>query len=172
MLFRSGFLVSGAAMLYVEYNVAAPLQGGDQVINRYGIDDTPRAVLDVTRTFAGNGTGPSENHNRLLNFGLGAAVTAALSALRLRFVNWPLHPVGFLLVYSYPLGRIWFSVMLGWLAKLLLVKYGGASVYRKARPYFIGMIIGEAAAASTWLAVALVRNAMDLSFQSIRLLPG
>ncbi len=168
-----GFLVSGAAMLYVEYNFAAPIDGsGAQVLNSYGVDDVPRAVLDSTRQFAGSSTGPTENHNRMLNFGLGAAVTAALSGLRLRFVNWPLHPVGFLLVYSYPMGRIWFSVLLGWLAKLLLVKYGGSSTYRAARPYFIGMIIGEAAVASTWLTVALVRNSMGLDFESIRLLPG
>ena len=70
------------------------------------------------------------------------------------------------------MGRIWFSIFVGWLAKWLLVKYGGASIYRKAQPYFIGMIIGEAAAAAGWMTVGLVRNAMGLSYEAINLLPG
>ncbi len=167
-----GYVVSGASMLYTEYNFAATLDAESEApINRYAIDDTPQYVLNTTRDFAGTNTGPKENHSRPLHFGIGAVLTAGLGALRLRFVNWPLHPVGFLLVYTYPMQKIWFSIMLGWLAKLLLVKYGGAALYRAARPYFIGMIIGEAAVAATWLVVAIVRNAMGLDFQLIRLLP-
>ena len=66
--------------------------------------------------------------------------TAALSVLRLRFVAWPLHPVGYLLAFSWPMKMIWFSLFVGWVAKVLLVRFGGVSLYRAARPVFIGLI--------------------------------
>lgn len=168
-----GYVVSGASMLFTEYNHASTLDSEQySPINGYAIDDTVGDILNTTASFSGGGTGPTESHSRPLHFGVGAAVTGILSALRLRFVNWPLHPVGYLLVFSYPMARIWLSIMVGWLAKLLLVKYGGSTVYRQARNYFIGMIIGEAAAAATWLTVGLVRNAMGLGYEAINLLPG
>jgi len=49
-------------------------------------------------------------------------ITAALSVLRLRFVSWPLHPVGLLLAHSYPIKMVWFSVFVGWLLKVLAVR--------------------------------------------------
>src|SRR5690606_35438379 len=112
------------------------------------------------------------DHNSLGHFVFGAGLTGPLSALRLRFASWPLQPVGFLLLYTMPIQRIWFSIFLGWLAKMLLVRFGGSTIYRAARPYFIGMIIGEAAAAATWLIVAMIRNAQGLPFESINLLPS
>jgi hypothetical protein len=36
--------------------------------------------------------------------------------------------------------------MLGWVAKNLLVRFGGAGGYRKARPFFVGLIFGESLA--------------------------
>ncbi len=168
-----GYVVAGAGMLYAEYAHASPIAStSGEPVNGYGVSDTPANIYDSTASFRAGGTGPKENHNRLLHFGFGATITGALSALRLQYAAWPLHPVGYLLVFSYPLRRIWFSVMLGWLAKVLLVKYGGAGAYRAARPYFIGMIIGEASVAGFWLLVALVRNAQGLPFEAIRLLPG
>ncbi len=168
-----GYVVSGASMIYTEYAHASTLGVPESTpINAYAVDSSANDILDRTREFENGGTGPKENHNRLLNFGSGATVTAGLSALRLRYVSWPIHPVGFLLVYSYPMYKIWFSVLLGWLAKVLLVKYGGSTVYRAAKPYFIGLIVGEATVAAFWLLVGFIRNAQNLPFEAINLLPG
>ncbi len=168
-----GYVVSGTSMLYTEYAHASSLGiPEDTPINGYGINATASDIYTRTREFVDNGNGPQENHNRLLNLGLGATITAALGALRLRFVGWPIHPVGYLLVFSYPLRTIWFSIFLGWLAKVLLVRFGGSSIYRAARPYFIGMILGEAAVAGFWLVVAFVLSSQGSLYQSIRLLPG
>jgi len=70
-----------------------------------------------------------------------------------------------------PLRSIWFSIFLGWLAKVVIVRFGGAGLYRAARNVFIGLILGEAAAAALWLCVSLVRLAMGLNYQAVRLLP-
>jgi hypothetical protein len=97
---------------------------------------------------------------------------AILSVLRLRFMSFPLHPVGFLLASSYVIGEIWFSIMLGWLAKLILLRFGGASAFRAAKSIFIGLILGEAGAAAFWLIVSLLLNAVGLTYYPIRLFPA
>ena len=75
----------------------------------------------------------------------------AHSWLRPTFVNWPLHPVGFLLCYTYGLQVTWFSIFLDWLAKSVLVSFGGARVYYRAQPFFLGVIYGEVITTGFWL---------------------
>jgi hypothetical protein len=168
-----GYVVAGGAMLYTEYNYAATADRRQYFpINPYGVRDSVNNVtLTPTRDFLLRG-GPNENHNRWAHVGVGAAITTTLSVLRLRFVSWPLHPVGFLLVYSYPVLNTWFSILVGWLSKVLIVRFGGASLYRAARPLFVGLIIGEVGAMGFWMVVSLVLNAMGMDYVAIKLLPG
>ena len=35
-----------------------------------------------------------------------------------------------------------FSVLIAWLSKSIIMRYGGISSYRAARPFFIGLIAG------------------------------
>lgn len=168
-----GFAVSGASMLYIEYTHGSTLDRKQATpINAYGVEGSVKSqVLDVTKDYIEKG-GPTENHSRWTHLTIGAAVTATLSILRLRFASWPIHPVGYLLAYSYPMQTIWFSIFVGWLAKVLVVKFGGSTMYRSVRPVFMGLIIGEVGAAAFWLMVSLVLNAMGLEYNAISLLPG
>lgn len=168
-----GYLVAGGSMLYTEYNYGATADLQQNVpINAYGVSGAVGGVvLDPVRDFRANG-GPTEGHNRWLHLGIGAGTTAALSVLRLRYVSWPLHPIGFIITYSYATKMIWFSVLVGWIVKVLIVRFGGASLYRSAKPVFLGLIIGEAGAAAFWLMVSLVRSSMGLSYHAVTLLPG
>jgi hypothetical protein len=64
--------------------------------------------------------------------------------------KWPLHPLGLLLIGTWTGHRVWFSVMIGWMLKTLVVRYGGARAYTRARGVFLGLIIGEVLAAAFW----------------------
>jgi hypothetical protein len=75
--------------------------------------------------------------------------------LRARFPGFPVHPVGFIFAASYPLRCFWFSFFLGWLIKLLLVRYGGFRFYRQARPFFLGLIVGDVLNGAAWILVGL-----------------
>src|SRR5690606_5640916 len=117
--------------------------------------------------------GPNES-NRWpwsVNFATGGAIVAAMSTLRLLFAAWPLRPIGFLLGNTYPFSRMWFSIFLGWLLKALVVKFGGGTLFQKARPFAIGIIVGEAFSSGFWLMVALARLAMDLPYRQIYFTP-
>ena len=76
--------------------------------------------------------------------GVGGALMGLLMLARQRFPWWPFHPLG--LPLSAVFSGAFFSVFLGWLFKSLIVKYGGATLYLKARPFFIGIILGQFAA--------------------------
>src|SRR5690606_28603591 len=138
--------------------------------NPYGHDAVKLRTLQPTLDFVNN-NGPRETHNRAGNVAFGAAFTGVLAGRRMRYASWPLQRVGCLLVYTMPVSRMWFSIMVGWLLKVLIVKYGGAQLFHAARPVFIGMIIGEAGAAASWLMVGIVRVSLGLDFHAVNLLP-
>jgi Family of unknown function (DUF6785)/Domain of unknown function (DUF6784) len=168
-----GYLVAGASMLYTEYNYGTTMdrKQASPMLNSYGVSDSVTGqILDPTKDYINQG-GPIENHSRWLYVSIGAGITATLSILRLRFAAWPLHPVGYLLVFAYPMQKIWFSIFVGWLAKVLIVKYGGASMYRSVKPLFMGLIIGEVGAAAFWLVISLMLNAAGYQYNAINLLP-
>jgi hypothetical protein len=71
----------------------------------------------------------------------------------LRWVAWPLLPVGFVTSHGAFIGYVWFSIFLGWMAKVLIVRFGGVKLFQSARPFFLGLILGEALATGTWLLV-------------------
>ncbi|MDE2890717.1 MAG: hypothetical protein OXR72_21155 [Gemmatimonadota bacterium] len=82
--------------------------------------------------------------------GLGLGLAALLMVLRTRLSWWPIHPI------ALPVSTIWmtehyyFSIFLAWGIKALVMKFGGATLYRKTRPFFIGIILGEAVCLGTW----------------------
>lgn len=169
----SGFVISGAAMLYVEYSYAAPLDRNSvPPVNSYAIDGQPKGqILEPSVNYFRGGTGANDSHSALGNFGFGAALTGFLAAMRLRFAAWPLHPVGFLLMYSYPMRMIWFSVFVGWLCKAIVVRFGGIDLFRALRPVFLGLIIGEAAAVAFWLLTNLVLVQLGIEYYKTSILP-
>lgn len=89
----------------------------------------------------------------LLYTGLGMGVAGLLTLARMRLKWWPLHPV------ALPLSTIWytdtyfFSVFLAWAMKAIVLKFGGATLYRRTRPLFMGIILGEATGAGVWVIV-------------------
>jgi hypothetical protein len=168
------FVVSGAAMLKVEYSYAATIDRLQvSPINYWGITGNHTYyVMDATRDYRPPRIGPQEPHSRTGYFLSGVVIAGLLSFLRLRFMAWPLHPVGLLLAYSYPMRMVWFSVMVGWIIKVMVVRFGGVQLIRAAKPFFIGLIVGEAGAAAFWLVVTLVLNALGLEFHAIQLLPA
>jgi len=168
-----GYFVAWGSMLYCEYNYAATLDRVAEVpINKYTMTGVGQGAALEAWKYDTEKPVPPVAHNRVGHLLFGAGLTTFLSALRLRFVNWPLHPVGYLMVYGDPMRNMWFSIMIAWLVKVLILKFGGAKMFRSARPFFVGLIMGEAGAAAFWLVVSLVRVSLGLEYQIIRLLPA
>ncbi len=84
---------------------------------------------------------------------MGVGIASLLMVVRARFTRWPLHPV------ALPISTIWFtdvfffSVFLAWAIKAVVLKFGGAAFYRRTRPFFIGIVLGETVCAGGWSVV-------------------
>ena len=51
------------------------------------------------------------------------------------------------------MGVMWFSLLLGWLVKAALLRWGTFAAYRRLKPAFLGLIVGEYVIAFVWLLV-------------------
>ena len=80
---------------------------------------------------------------RLGFFAVGIIAMAAMTFMRYRFVWWPVHPLGYTVASTLPVMETAFSIFLAWMAKLIILRVGGVSLYRKALPFFVGLILGH-----------------------------
>jgi len=92
---------------------------------------------------------PSKNF--LWGAGIGVAAVLFLSAMRLRFTWWPLHPV-FLLVWgTWPMVRLSHSFFIGWFIKVIVTRLGGNATYQATKPAMMGVIAGDLLGAGVWM---------------------
>jgi hypothetical protein len=81
---------------------------------------------------------------------VGFAVVMVNTALRLRYLWWALHPLGYPLAGYYHWERLWFPFFLAWAVKWAVLRYGGTAAYRKALALFLGLVLGEFVLGSIW----------------------
>jgi len=66
-----------------------------------------------------------------------------LQFMRLRRAGWAFHPLGFAVSGSWEMNLVWMPLLIAWVLKALLLRYGGLKVFRRALPFFFGMIMGQ-----------------------------
>lgn len=97
-------------------------------------------------------------------FGVGVIFTLFLSYMRSLFYWWPLHPLGYALCVSWTISVFWFSALVAWIIKVLLLRYGGMRLYVRARPWFLGMVLGEFSMAVLWTLIGALTGAPTPEF--------
>lgn len=90
-----------------------------------------------------NGSRPALPFWATLNFMVGVLVTFLMTTLRTRLMWFPFHPLGFALSGCWTMMVFWFGCFMAWLLKVLILRYGGMKIYARARPFFLGMVLGE-----------------------------
>jgi hypothetical protein len=85
--------------------------------------------------------------------GIGAALMTVLMICRYRFPWWPIHPAGLAVGLTHPTFHVWFSIFIAWLVKVIILKLGGISLYRRTRPLFLGLILGSFATSGVWILI-------------------
>ena len=89
--------------------------------------------------------------------GLAFAANLGIMFLRSRFVWCPLHPAGYVIgVAPGTTDVIWFPLFLAMVTKWLILRHGGIKAYRRAVPFFIGLVLGEALMGCFWPLLSLV----------------
>ena len=90
--------------------------------------------------------------------GFGFGLTIVFMLLKRQFLWWPFYPVGYAVGSGWAIGWMWFSILLGWLSKRLLLSFGGLSAHRNAMPFFFGLILGQFLAGSAWSLLGVILN--------------
>ena len=83
----------------------------------------------------------------------GGAIMLLLTWARQRLLWWPIHPIGFPIGANYLMNHVWFSVFLAWSVKRLVLRYGGAALYRTTQRFFLGLIVGEVLCNGIWIVI-------------------
>ena len=87
-----------------------------------------------------------------------------LSIMRQKFIWWSLHPIGYAISGTYTMNIFWLSFMISWAIKWMILKQGGLRIYRRATPFFFGLILGEFIMGSLWSILAIVFQTPMYSF--------
>jgi hypothetical protein len=149
-----GLVVCGAVHLKANYTHSMTLNGVEQPLNSWGLGLLSGAHADLLRLKEGTLGAPIYNQRSHLLFG--AILGGLLLWACLRMPKWPFHPIGLVMAGTYAANIAWPSIFLGWLSKELVLRYGGARIYRSARPAFMGLVIGAVLAAVFWGVVPAV----------------
>ena len=99
----------------------------------------------------------SQDYFTMSAMGLGFGITGFLLAMKMRFLWWPFHPVGYVLgVSPGEMVYIWVPVLVSWALKFTILRYGGLKAYRRAIPFFAGLILGDYSMGCIWSIISAV----------------
>ncbi|MBN1446126.1 MAG: hypothetical protein JW957_08500 [Candidatus Omnitrophica bacterium] len=117
--------------------------------------------------FRGNVTAPYNYATEMIRYqtapnaigwiskGIGALTMGVFLFMRQNFLWWPFHPIGIVIAPVAWIDALWFSIFLVWLVKSIIMRYGGAQVYDKLKPFFLGLPLGLYSAAGIWFIIDL-----------------
>lgn len=134
----AGFVSSVGLMLYLGYAYGAynfprfPFFSGD-----------PKGIYGSTLTMMRTPKAPDPN--RIVFFAIGAGLMALLTFLRYRFARWPINPIGLTISAADNTASLVMPVFIAWACKASLLRIGGVNLYRKAKPLFLGLLVGYTA---------------------------
>jgi hypothetical protein len=80
---------------------------------------------------------------QLTAVGAGFVVTLALTVVRNTWVSWPLHPIGYAMAGTNTMHSLWLPFLIAWAVKSATLRIGGMKAYRRAIPFFLGLILGD-----------------------------
>ncbi len=95
---------------------------------------------------------------------VGAAFTLLLNFMRVRITGFPFHPVGYAIASSWGMSVLWIPMLIAWIIKMFLLRYGGLRFYRAALPMVFGVIVGECVLGSLWTIIGILGDVPTYAF--------
>jgi hypothetical protein len=126
--------VAIVAHLILGYDV-----GGDKM-NGWFYNGFPNYIFGEIKTIAQ--TNPVDTAGGRAWLLTGALIMGALLYFR-QHIFWLPHPIGMIMLVNPIMRTYWTSILIGWICKTLVSKYGNKETYSRMRCLFIGLIVGE-----------------------------
>ncbi|MDE0297105.1 MAG: hypothetical protein OXN17_00560 [Candidatus Poribacteria bacterium] len=102
--------------------------------------------------------------NSLVFMGVGFGVGMWFMIMRRLFLWWPFHPAGYVIGGTWSLNLLWFSIFVSWAVKLIVLRFGGRRLHQQVGIFFIGLVLGEFVAASSWGIVGTIMGERTYGF--------
>lgn len=143
---RVGWVVIGSLVLgmlsAIIYTVSICYESGGSTFRTWSLVGAPvgmyegiaKAVAETDRTVTDPG--------KIGVWVLGGVVAGVIQVMQSRFSWWPFHPLGVMLMSSGYVRLYVLDIFLVWLGKLLVLSFGGISLYRRVKPCCYGLIVG------------------------------
>ena len=141
--------LAGAMILAVAFGTVVSFIIALFVWTKYGAlaqTDTWRSMMGKTsfdRLSTWLKAPQSADKGGMFGVGLGAGFLTLLSYMRMRYVWWPFHPVGYCMSTTWLAYNTWMPFMIAWLAKIIIIRAGGMKLYKRMMPLFFGLIAGD-----------------------------
>lgn len=101
---------------------------------------------------------------RLGAYAVGFFFTWLLMTLRVNFIWWPFHPVGYAISSSWSMNCLWLPILIAWLIKTVILHYFGFKTFERAIPFALGLIMGEFVIGSLWTIIGIVLQINTYAF--------
>jgi hypothetical protein len=97
--------------------------------------------------------------------GVGFISSAFLSVMRVRFIWWVFHPIGYIVGnLNWAMLNFWLCMLISSTAKWLILKYSGPKGYRRAVRICLGLILGSFVIGGLWNVIGVVFDTPTYSF--------
>jgi vacuolar-type H+-ATPase subunit I/STV1 len=146
-------LVGFWAMIHLSYDYGAASKSR----GTFGAEAYNRLASWITNP-------PEPNGGMAVATLVGFGLAGLLQAMRVRYPWWPFHPLGFAVTASWEINLVWMPLFLAWLAKLLILRYGGLGGFRRALPFFYGLVLGQFVIGSFWNIYGILRDVPTYQF--------
>jgi len=143
-----GMVICGGVHIYGSYRHSITMDGLERPLNPFFFGQFQWSINDVQAVMEEKALNVPDERPAHLVFG--AVLASALEWAALSTPSWPLHPVGLLVLGSWYVRRAVASIFIGWLLKILILRYGGARLFRQVTPFFLGLIVGDVIALIFW----------------------
>jgi len=161
----AGLLVAVVTTLALQHHYGLPDDRWAWYVARRGIDQLARAINDLSaqgqiEALTALPLSEQLSHARPRPAAVGAVLAGMTlvflcAAARLRLAWWPLHPVVFLIVGTWPASMFGFSFLLAAAVKHAIVRVGGRRAHDHAKPLMVGLIAGEILMVVFWSLIGL-----------------
>lgn len=132
--------ILAAALVAVLMSIMMAYSQGADLMSGWFYTSFPRTLFNRMAGMSANP--PEASVSQTMWVVTGAGAMGLLLFLRQSFF-WLPHPIGMIMLVNPIMGAYWFSILLGWLCKSLVTKYGNKTAYASAKNFFIGLIVGE-----------------------------
>jgi hypothetical protein len=93
---------------------------------------------------------------KMLFVGIGAVLTLGMTWMRMNYLWWPLHPGGYAMGMLFGTDYFWSCLLIAWLVKIAILRWGGHKTHRNFMPFVFGIIIGEYFMGAFWSAFSVI----------------